>query len=125
MKRNIAIVMWMTMALVAITMLTVPAVAMVTNEGLTRLTDGAYREMSPSWKPDGGYGLIVGYDVQVLNTDTPLRHSIQPMDINVTFGKLTVHSEGVNGKLLDRYSCYFWINWKRWCNFILSRPGYV
>ena len=30
-----------------------------------------------------------------------------PLDINVTFGKLIVHSEGVNGKLLDSSVCVY------------------
>ena len=27
--------------------------AIVTVEDLTRITDGSYREMAPSWRPDG------------------------------------------------------------------------
>jgi hypothetical protein len=101
MGRNIAIVSWTIMVLVAVIILTAPVTATVTGEGLARPTDGAYCEMLPSWKPDGGYGLIVGYDVQVLNTDTPSRYSIVPTDINVTFGRLNVRSEGINGALLN------------------------
>jgi hypothetical protein len=47
------------------------------------------------------YELISGYRAQVLDTDTSSSHSIHALDVNVTFGKLTVHSEGVNEILLD------------------------
>ncbi|NQE04880.1 hypothetical protein C5S32_03320 [ANME-1 cluster archaeon GoMg1] len=56
-----------------------------------------------AWKPDGSYSLIGGYDNQLLSMGTTSLHSVKPTDINVTFGKLNVHSEGVNGELLDSY----------------------
>ena len=112
MRRNIAIVQWIVVALVAIMVLTAPATATITNEGLNADGSGKIQgveliltleevniseivnksvsssaESSSSvdtnirwlgqsisldeiaWKPDGSYGLIVGYGSIVLKYD--------------------------------------------------------
>jgi hypothetical protein len=52
---------------------------------------------------NGSYELINGYRAQVLDSDTSSSHSIHALDVNVTFGKLTVHSKGHDGKPLVSY----------------------